>query len=270
MVEELGWGRRLVRWAWAFGLLSLLGGSGYLLVLWEPRQLPVRVVTVGGAFKHLSSHQLRETVMEHLDGGVLTQDLAELKTAVEAMPWVWSASLRRHWPDRLELKVVERVALARWGEDALIGTDGVIFKPAESDTSRGLSKLSGADEDALLLVRRLLEWEPRLLALGLEIETLALDARGAWTLRLNAGFGLALGKARVQERLSRFIRAYPVLTAIGMPTLIDMRYSNGLAIRWAGSTGDARGPDAVARISHRGLPSRWNSQPRPRRRERNS
>ena len=225
------WGRRLVRWAWAVGLLSLLGGSGYLLMLWEPRELPVRVVTVTGALKHLSSHQLQKAVIAHLSGGILTQDLAELKTAVEAMPWVRSASLRRRWPDRLELSVVERVALARWGKDALVGADGVIFKPAASDFPQRLPKLSGTSRDAPKLVQHLLAWKPQLRALGLEIETLSLDARGAWTLRLSAGFGLALGKVRVQERISRFIRAYPVLTRIGVPSLIDMRYSNGLAVR---------------------------------------
>jgi len=234
-----------VRWAWAVGLLSLLGGSGYLLMLWEPRELPVRAVTVTGALKHLSSHQLQKAVIAHLSGGVLTQDLAELKTAVEAMPWVRSASLRRRWPDRLELSVVERVALARWGKGALVGADGVIFKPAASDFLQRLPRLSGTSRDAPKLVQHLLAWKPKLRALGLEIEALALDARGAWTLRLSAGFGLALGKVRVQERISRFIRAYPVLIRIGVPSLIDMRYSNGLAVRWAAAGRDAPKPAAT-------------------------
>ncbi len=227
-------GRRLVRWVWALGLVYLLGGGGYLLMLWEPQRLPVRVVTVDGALKHLSSHRLQETVITHLDGGILTQDLAGLQTAIKAIPWVRSASLRRHWPDRLALTVVERVALGRWDEGALVDADGVIFKPEADDILRRLPRLSGTEQDALELVKRLVDWRPRLRALGLEIETLARDARGAWTLRLNAGFSLALGRERVQERISRFIRVYPRLAATGMPSLVDMRYSNGLAIRWAG------------------------------------
>jgi len=245
MAEEptLGW--RLVRWVWALGLLSLLGGSGYLLMLWEPQRLPVRVVTVDGAFEYLSSHRLQETIITHLDGGILTQDLAGLQAAVEAIPWVRSASLQRRWPDHLELAVVERVALARWGDGALIDADGTIFKPVAKDIPQGLPRFSGTERDALELVQRLVDWGPRLRALGLAIETLARDARGAWTLRLSAGFDLALGRERVQERLSRFVRVYPRLAATGTPSLIDMRYSNGLAIRWALAEDDAPGPDGI-------------------------
>lgn len=255
-------GGRLVRWVWALGLLSLLGGGGHLLMLWEPQRLPVRLVTVDGALKYPTSRCLQERVITHLDGGILTQDLAGLQTAVEAIPWVRSASLRRRWPDRLEIRVVERVALARWGEGALIDADGVIFRPAEDDLPRGLPRLSGRDQDALELVRHLVDWEPRLRALGLEIETLAQDARGAWTLHLSAGFSLALGKERVQERMSRFIRVYPRLAATGMPSRIDMRYSNGLAIRWAGAEGNAPGSSVVEAVRAAKLKSRTSGSSR--------
>jgi cell division protein FtsQ len=241
---------------WALGLLSLLGGSGYLFVLMEPQLLPVRVVTVDGAVKRLSPRQLQESVITHLRGGILTQNLAALKTAVEAMPWVRSANLRRHWPDRLELVVVEQEALARWGEDALVCSDGVVFTPDDGAFPRGLSKLSGQDKDARTLVEHFLAWGPRLRTLALEIEALELDARGAWTLRLSAGFTLALGTGPVEERISRFIRAYPTLVAAGMPSLVDMRYSNGLAIRWADVGGDSEGPVAVEAVRSAKLKSR--------------
>jgi len=238
----LGW--RLLRWLSALGLLSLLGGGGYLLMLWEPQQLPVRVVTVDGAVKRLSPQRLQETVLDHLGGGILTQDLPELKAAVEVMPWVRSASLRRHWPDCLELAVVEQVPVARWGEDALVSADSVIFRPEVGDFPGGLPELSGREEDALQLVERLLTWGPRLSVLGLRIEELALDARGASTLHLSGGITLCLGKAQVEERIARFMRTYPKLTAAGTPSQVDMRYSNGLAVRWGDSPSDGPGLDA--------------------------
>lgn len=256
----LGW--RLGRWVWALGLLSLLGGSGYLLMLWEPQRLPVRLVTVDGVLKYLSLHCLQERVIAQLDGGILTQDLAGLQTAVEAIPWVRSASLRRRWPDRLDIKVVERVALARWSENALIDADGVIFRPEEGGIPRGLPRLSGRDQDALELVRRLVDWGPRLRALGFEIETLARDARGAWTVYLSTGFGLALGKKRVQERISRFIQVYPRLAVTEMPLLIDMRYSNGLAIRWLGAEGNTPRSGVVETVQSAKLKSRTSGPSR--------
>jgi cell division protein FtsQ len=235
----LGW--RLLRWLLALGLLSMMGAAGWLLMVWEPYRLPVRVVTVNGEVKRLKPERLQEAVIEHLDGGILTQDLGKLQAAVEAMPWVRSASLRRYWPDRLDLAVVEEVAVARWGEDALVAADGAVFRPEIGDFPQGLPKLSGEEKDSLQLVERLRGWAPRLASLDLKIEELSLDARGAWSLRLSKGLALALGTAQVDERIARFLRVYPKLAAVGTPSRVDMRYSNGLAIRWADPERDLRG-----------------------------
>jgi cell division protein FtsQ len=189
---------------------------------------------VNGKLEHLSAEQLQATVSKHLSGGILTQDLAGLKAAVEAMPWVQSASLRRHWPDRLELAVRERVPLARWGDDSLVTAQGVVFRPDVGGLpAGGLAKLSGRREEALLLVESFQSWGAKLHAIGLQIEELDRDPRGAWMLRLSGGVEVALGTALTEQRLSRFVRSYPRIVAAGTPSLIDMRYSNGLAIRWA-------------------------------------
>jgi len=226
-------GQRLMRWALVLGLFALQGTGLYLLLRLEPEALPIRVVTVEGELEHLAPGRLEETVAAHLSGGILTQDLASLKAAVEALPWVRTATLSRLWPDRIALAVVERVAVARFGEDALVTAEGVVFRPEDGVLPAGLSKLVARDEQAPVVVARLAEWGAPLAALGLRIETLTLDARGSYSLQLDAGFTLALGKAQVSERIERFLRVYPQLGAVATPTLVDMRYSNGLAIRWS-------------------------------------
>ncbi len=175
---------------------------------------------------------------------------------MEAMPWVRTASLRRHWPDRLELAVEEREPLARWGVDGLVTAEGVVFRPPANEIPAGLVLLSGKDEQAPQVVAKFQDWGPRLAALDVGIEELALDARGAWTLRCSAGFTLSLGKARVEERIARFIRAYPKLAAVGMPALVDMRYSNGLAIRWADPANEGQDPGDQRAVKSAKLKSR--------------
>lgn len=261
-VEAASLGRRLLRFTSALALMISMAGGGYALMLWEPQQLPVRIVTVDGEVKHLSPQRLQQTVINHLNGGILTQDLAELKAAVEALPWVRSASLRRHWPDRLELAVEEHVALARWGKDGLVTADGVVFRPQAGAFPGGLQTLAGMDEHAPEVVARFLAWKSRLAVLELGIDELSQDARGAWTLRCSAGFTLALGKASVEERIDRFTRAYPHLAVAGMPSLVDMRYSNGLAVRWSDAGSDGQGLSAGEAAKSAQLKTRPNGPSR--------
>src|SRR5678816_2292351 len=54
----------------------------------------------------------------------------ELRAALEQVPWVRRAAVRRVWPDRLEVSLEEQVPLARWGAEALVNTYGERFAGA--------------------------------------------------------------------------------------------------------------------------------------------
>jgi len=225
--------RNLTRATFAALLVGLMVGGGYLLLQWEPRHLPVRVVTVKGDLRHISRQRLVQTVLDHLDGGILTQNLSELQAAVQAMPWVRSASLRRVWPDRLELNVTERQPIARWGTNGLVTAAGVVFRPRGEQLPAGLPRLAGPDDRAAAVVHQFEGLKPRCAAEGLALDAVTLDARGAWTLGFDGGLTVRLGTSGLEERVSRFLYAYPFVAAAGRPESIDMRYSNGLAVRWA-------------------------------------
>ena len=223
----------LLRWMTALVVVAGSVAGGVLLMRLEPTLLPVRVVTVVGTVHRLSAPVLASSVTEKLQSGLLTQDLGVLKDAVEALPWVRTATLRRVWPDRLELSVTEHQPMARWGDNGLVTADGVVFRPQDGPLPSRLPRLIGDDARAPEVAARYLEWRGRIEALGSGISTLALDPRGAWTLSLSNGLRIELGSERVSERLERFIRTYPQLAAAGRPELVDVRYANGLAVRWA-------------------------------------
>jgi cell division protein FtsQ len=221
-----------LRWIVALGVVAGSAATGVWLCRLEQTGLPVRVVEVEGAVQRLSAPILARTVTEHLHSGFLTQDLCTLRDAVQALPWVHTASLRRVWPDQIKLSVTEHRPIARWGDDGLVTAEGIVFRPDPDSIPTGLLRLDAEDAKAPLVAARFLEWRERLSGLGLKIAGLVLDARGAWTLRLGGGLRLELGTERVEERLGRFIRTYPQLAAAGQPELIDLRYANGLAVRW--------------------------------------
>jgi cell division protein FtsQ len=225
--------RNFTRAAFATLLLGAMAAGGYALLRWEPWHLPVRVVTVQGDLRHISRQRLAQTVLDHLDGGILTQDLGTLQAAVEAMPWVRGASLRRVWPDRLELTVTERQPVARWGKDGLVTAAGVVFRPRGDKLPTGLPRLDGPDDQAPAVVHRFDRLKPMCAAEGLALESVTVDARGSWTLGFKGGLAVRLGTSHLEERVARFLYAYPFVAAAGRPETMDMRYSNGLAVRWA-------------------------------------
>ncbi len=217
-------------------LLVAMAGGVWAFGYWEPRLLPVRVIEVQGALHHHSSELLQKTIGERLTGGILTADLNDLKRAAEDLAWVGKASLRRVWPDRLQVKVEEHKPAARWGRDGLVTAEGLVFHPRTGTVPAGLPMLEGDEQRAPELVSRYLKWRDDLMLAGQLIDGVALDARGAWRLDLVSGTRVELGTDHIEQRLTRFIGAVAQLEAAGQAEVVDMRYSNGFAVKWAHST----------------------------------
>jgi cell division protein FtsQ len=243
------WPRRalaLGRWLVALGLMAGAFVGGKILLDMEPELLPVRLVTVEGEVHRLSSQQLQRTVTEHLEGGLLTQDIKRLQRSVDELPWVRTATLRRVWPDRIVLNVEEYRPIARWGSDGLVTAEGEVFRPKGETFPSTLARLSGDDSQSPVIAANYLKWRDRLAGIGLTLTALDRDARGAWTLHLGQALDLELGATRVEERLERFMRTWRQLAAAGRPAVVDLRYANGLAVRWA--QGFAPGDAEVAEV----------------------
>ncbi|MCG6896609.1 MAG: cell division protein FtsQ/DivIB [Thiocapsa sp.] len=227
--------RRSVRLRALLGLvlIALMATGVWLLGEWEPRLLPVRIIEVEGELHHHSSQLLQQTISERLHGGILTADLHDLRSAAEDLAWVGRASVRRIWPDRLLVEVEEHRPVARWNRDGLVTAEGVVFRPGTGTVPAGLPLLEGDDQRAPQVVRRYQKWRDELMLVGHLIQTLSVDPRGAWHVELVTGAELHLGTEAVEQRLARFIASAGQLEAAGRLLAVDLRYSNGFAVKWA-------------------------------------
>src|SRR5262245_4783662 len=80
----------------------------------------VREMVVAGHIRHTTVDQLDAIAAQEVRGTFFTVDLEAARRAFEKLPWVRAATLRRAWPDRLEVRLEEHVALARWHQFALV------------------------------------------------------------------------------------------------------------------------------------------------------
>jgi cell division protein FtsQ len=228
--------RRLVRWLGAVAVLLLFagGGSWGVIALRDPAVLPLKIVRIDGDFKHLDRRALEKAVGGVMEGNFFTVDLEVVRAAALQLPWVDQVTVRRIWPDTLNMWVEEQQPLARWGDSQLVNGRGAVFTPEPGALKAKLPRLSGPDGQAPEMVARYQRMERRFAALQLGIERLTMDGRGAWTVDFRQGVELKLGHADTEARVDRFVRLYPRLEQGEKRRVkrVDMRYANGVAVLW--------------------------------------
>ncbi|WP_290649427.1 cell division protein FtsQ/DivIB [Aquisalimonas sp.] len=230
--RRLGWLRRgALAAAVMAGLAGAAWGTAWLLA---PGTFPLQSVYFDSRLQHVREDDLRDALRGHLDDGFLGLDVDAIHAALEALPWVRSAAVRRVWPGQLRVEIREQVAAAVWNGEALLNTSGEAFDAPEDTWPSDLPELSGPAGREVDVVQRHQEVERTLGRIGLAVDGLAMDARESWTIELETGARIRLGRESVDRRLARFLAAYPGLVRERGTDLAhaDLRYPNGFSVRW--------------------------------------
>jgi cell division protein FtsQ len=201
---------------------------------------PLRELTVRGALAHTSHAEIERAAQQRVVGNFFAVDLAQVRAALEGLPWVRRVEVRRVWPDRLEATLEEHVALARWAAGGLVNVQGERFAGA---SAAALPQFGGPPGNEAEVTRRYRRFIEILAPLAATPERLTLSPRYAWRMRLDDGLAVELGRDApndpVEARLGRLVAAWPQ-TLARMPMKheqVDLRYPNGFALRMADAKG---------------------------------
>lgn len=202
---------------------------------------PLSRLRVSGDFKRISPEQLRTVVLPYAKSGFFAVKLQDAQDAIERLPWVESAQVRKSWPDVLEVRVVEHQPFARWGADRMLSEQGRLFPVPPRLKELKLPQLDGPDSKTADVVALYNESRALFAPAGLDVERLALDARGSWSLGLSDGLQIVVGRDDARARLQRFARVLPQLADPAQPIeRADLRYTNGFTVQRQGlGTGDS-------------------------------
>jgi len=234
-------------------VVAALGGVA-LAFRWLLNE-PVNSIAVVGQLEHVSAVDVAALARRQVAGrGLASVPVDELRRAVSRVPWVDDVAVERLWPRGLRLHITEQVAVARWNGAELVNQRGELFGSGARQVPPDLPALAGPEGRIDEVFQRFLQARASLAAAGATLRALAVDARGAWELRLDNDISVRLGRSDVDARFQRLLdSAWPALAARAADIgYIDMRYTNGFAVSWkrgatrlAGSwprrTGEANG-----------------------------
>ncbi|GHB65225.1 cell division protein FtsQ [Psychrosphaera saromensis] len=228
---------------------SFLGGIVFFflvifLIIWGYNTLlswaqskndsPINAVVVHGEFRYLKREELEQKIVQKLDGSFFSLDVVRLQNKIEENPWVYSASIRKEWPRKLHIYVVEQDAFAIWNNDLLLNKFGDVFYANDVKVDDTLARLYGPEGNEKDVLKGYVDMEYLLKLHNFKISELVLSERYAWQVWLKSGIHLNLGRSDKMSRVQRFLDLQPLLVEYGNKKIarVDLRYDIGLAVSW--------------------------------------
>lgn len=232
-----------------FSVLALLLFSAGIFWLTQRPMFMLKAIRVVSAdamqLHHVNRLTVKGAAIPRIRGNFFTTNLDAVRIAFEGVPWVRKATVRREWPNKLVVSVEEHEPLGTWGENGrLISVKGDVFTAnlAEAEEDGDLPEFNGPEGAEKEVVARFEEFKQWFAPIQLAPESIRLSDRYAWTVKLNNGINVELGReqgrALMRERVDRFVGIYPQLAALLQNRIesVDMRYTNGLALKVSGIT----------------------------------
>ncbi|OSI17331.1 cell division protein FtsQ/DivIB [Neisseria dumasiana] len=245
MWDNAGALKRVTGWLMILVVLILLGA----LVVWvyNSPYFPVKQVKIEGDVQRTGNKQLQSVAQQYIRGNIFKADLNGAQEAFAKLPWIDKVSVRRRLPDTVEINLKERVPVGRWKESGLIDSNGNLFNAA---TDEAFPLFEGQPGTGAIMVKHYNEFTAILKPKNLSIAKLEYTPRSAWSVELNNGISVRLGRENETKRLQRFADMWQEVLQVRQSNIdyVDMRYKDGFAVRYLEKTQEQEtaGPSETA------------------------
>ncbi|MBC8210971.1 MAG: FtsQ-type POTRA domain-containing protein [Gammaproteobacteria bacterium] len=195
--------------------------------------LPIERIKISGEFKQLNSDLIERQLSVYLGQDFFSVDIQSIQHLIGQQPWVQTVSIKRIWPNLLQVNVREKKAFARWDDDQLLSTQAEIFSARVADFA-SLPKINGYSGKTAELLRSYLNLQRQLVGLNIVVTEFREDSKGALSLLLNQTLKVNIGSEQSDMKIRHLIAVYPeqIKPKTEQIKYIDFRYSNGFAIAW--------------------------------------
>jgi cell division protein FtsQ len=173
---------------------------------------------------------------------LLLLDVAQVRAKLEAIPWIAEATVRKLYPDRLQITITEREAFALWqrqGKVSVIAADGTVLAASVEPRLATLPFVVG--NGAAAKARGFLAVLDQYPAIRDQVRASILVADRRWNLRLKNGIDVRLPDTNIEqalETLARFDRQKSLLSRDIVA--IDLRLPDRVTVRLSDAAAQAR------------------------------
>lgn len=216
----------------------LLVSASYIW-LSRPENLTIVAVKISSSdrvngLRYLSNEELNPIVEPFVKTNLFMLDAKGLEEELEFNPWVYSASLTKIWPKKLEVTIYEERPIAFWGEGSMLNEYGEIIDAELPDKVGQLPILFSPEDNGRMMVENYLKVQQWTRDFPVKIVEFREDARGSWQLKLENGLTVNIGREEQEKRLRRFVVGYKRELAENIEKIhtVDLRYTNGFAVKW--------------------------------------
>ncbi len=214
--------------------------------------------------------RVKEAVQKSLNGNYFSADLNAVREEIERVPWVRRATVRRSWPNGLEIGVETYQALALYEDGRLVSTDGVLFSAnldERENPTEMLPNFYGPALQAETITRYYRAFTRALQPLGAVVTDVHCSDRGSWSLvmaspdipptRIELGQEEEGSVPGIIEKLASLVSAYPKVVELmdGPPASVDLRYNRAFAAELPDHEALKRFKEAKERVPDTNAPS---------------
>jgi len=209
---------------------------GWIIFAKSPSFWPVKQITTIGKLEHVSQQQLLEILEIEISRGMLTIDLQNIRQKTLQLPWVKSVDVRKDWPDTLTFFLEEFQPIALINEHYLTERGSLIERGTYVYNQPILTlaienKNFDKEIDLVALVKSIGDLQKKLEDHQLIIEKMTISESNSWLISIENKFVIKAGRRHQVKRIESFLDVYPDLQSKNKLESIDLRYSNGLAVK---------------------------------------
>ncbi|MDT9587492.1 MAG: cell division protein FtsQ/DivIB [Candidatus Arsenophonus melophagi] len=215
--------------------------SGWMLLNWikDANRLPISKLVITGDRHYTHDDNIREAIILALGmpSTFMAIDVNAIYNQIKTLPWIRQVTVRKQWPDKLKIHLVEFQPYAKWNDTLFLDIEGSVFSLPESlNMQSNFLMLYGPEgsQHEVLDMYHVMQQQLTPHNFNFSIKLVSMTVGRAWQLVLTNDIRLNIGKQDIQERINRFIALYPLLQQVTDKHIeyIDLRYSSAAAVGW--------------------------------------